>query len=92
MRALNAVLRKSDPRARYAAGPWVIEDLPNDSSLRARPLRAHGVIAGASVIVGGDAAAPLGLLGAFARRPLTLLPPSSRSRLSPAACSRRTGK
>src|SRR5690348_14242803 len=53
-------------RARYAAGPWVIADLPGDTSLR-----AHGVIAGVSVIVGGNPAAPLGLLGAFGRRPLS---------------------
>jgi diguanylate cyclase (GGDEF)-like protein len=64
--------RTEEGRARYAAGPWVIEDLPNETSLRARPRRAHGAIAGVSVLVGGDAASPLGLLGAFARRPLAL--------------------
>jgi diguanylate cyclase (GGDEF)-like protein len=63
--------RTEEGRARYAAGPWVIEDLPDDTSLRARPLRAHGVVAGVSVIVGGNPASPLGLLGAFARGPLT---------------------
>ena len=66
----------SDPegRARYAQGPWVIDDLPSDAELRARPLRAHGVLSGVSVIVGGDPAAPLGLLGAYARRHVSFTP------------------
>ena len=53
-------------RERYAAGPVVIEDLPNDPSWRARPLRTHGVVSSATVLV-GTPGAPAGLLGAHTR-------------------------
>src|SRR5215213_11309607 len=47
-------------------GPVVIEDLPNDPSWRARPLRDHGVVSSATVLI-GTPAAPAGLLGAHSR-------------------------
>ena len=53
-------------RERYAAGPVVIEDLPNDPSWRARPLREHGVVSSATVLI-GTPGAPAGLLGAHSR-------------------------
>jgi len=53
-------------RARYAAGPVVIEDLPNDPNWRARPLRDHGVVSSATVLV-GTPGTPAGLLGAHTR-------------------------
>ena len=62
------MLSYGDERRRnvYRRGPVVIEDLPNDRGLRARPLRAHGVVSGVTVSV-GDGAAPFGLLGAYTR-------------------------
>jgi diguanylate cyclase (GGDEF)-like protein len=47
----------------------VIDDLPNDPSWRARPLRDHGVVSSATVLLGRHDA-PIGLLGAhsFSRR------------------------
>ena len=53
-------------RERYARGPVVIEDLPNDPSWRARPLREQGVVSSATVLV-GTPGAPAGLLGAHSR-------------------------
>jgi diguanylate cyclase (GGDEF)-like protein len=53
-------------RANYHIAPVVIEDLPSDTQLRARPLRAHGVVSGATVGV-GDGQAAFGLLGAYTR-------------------------
>ena len=53
-------------RERYARGPVVIEDLPNDPSWRARPLREQGVVSSATVLV-GTPGAPAGLLGAHCR-------------------------
>jgi diguanylate cyclase (GGDEF)-like protein len=50
-------------REQYANGPVVIDDLPNDRSWRARPLRAHDVVSSASVLL-GEPDAPNGLLGA----------------------------
>jgi diguanylate cyclase (GGDEF)-like protein len=52
-------------RERYARGPVVIEDLPNDPSWRARPLREHGVVSSATVLLGRDDG-PTGLLSAHA--------------------------
>ncbi|MEA2311401.1 MAG: hypothetical protein QOE28_1369, partial [Solirubrobacteraceae bacterium] len=51
-------------RDRYAAGPVVINDLPNEPSWRARPLRAHGVVSAATVVIGKRT----GLLGAYSRQ------------------------
>jgi diguanylate cyclase (GGDEF)-like protein len=56
----------AEQRERYAAGPVVIDDLPNDPSWRARPLREHGVVSSATVLV-GRRDAPTGLLGAHTR-------------------------
>jgi diguanylate cyclase (GGDEF)-like protein len=53
-------------RARYARGPVVIEDLPNDPAWRARPLRDHGIVSSAHVLVGSPAS-PAGLLAAHSR-------------------------
>ena len=50
-------------REQYAHGPVVIEDLPNDTRWRARPLREHGVISSACVMLGAPHA-PVGILGA----------------------------
>jgi diguanylate cyclase (GGDEF)-like protein len=50
-------------RELYADGPVVIDDLPNDPSWRAKPLRDHGVVSSASVLV-GRRDAPTGLIGA----------------------------
>jgi diguanylate cyclase (GGDEF)-like protein len=52
-----------DGRRLYAEGPVVIDDLPNDPSWRARPLREHGVVSSATVLL-GRRKAPAGLLGA----------------------------
>jgi diguanylate cyclase (GGDEF)-like protein len=54
-----------DPTGRelYARGPVVIDDLPNTPSWRALPLRAHGVVSSASVLL-GRRESPTGLLGA----------------------------
>ena len=62
------VLSYADPsrRQRYADGPVVIDDLPNDREWRARPLRRHGVVSSATVLI-GRRDAPTGLLGAHAR-------------------------
>ena len=46
-------------REQYARGPVVIEDLPNDLDWRARPLREHGVVSSADVLL-GRADAPAG--------------------------------
>jgi diguanylate cyclase (GGDEF)-like protein/PAS domain S-box-containing protein len=51
----------------YADGAVVFEDLPSNTTLRARPLRANGVVSGATVLI-GERDAPVGLLGAYARR------------------------
>ena len=53
-------------RRQYARGPVVIEDLPNDPRWRARPLREHGVVSSASVLLGAPHA-PTGVLGAHSR-------------------------
>ena len=53
-------------RQRYADGPVVIEDLPNDPSWRARPLRDHGVVSSVTVLMGRPET-PTGLLGAHSR-------------------------
>ncbi len=53
-------------RERYASGPVVIDDLPNDPAWRARPLRERGFVSSAMVLV-GPADAPTGLLGAQSR-------------------------
>ncbi|HET8951894.1 MAG TPA: EAL domain-containing protein [Solirubrobacteraceae bacterium] len=50
-------------RQQYANGPVVIEDLPRDTRWRARPLREHGVVSSASVMLGAPHA-PVGILGA----------------------------
>ncbi len=56
-------------REMYAKGPVVIDDLPNDPTWRARPLREHGVVSSATVLL-GRADSPTGLLAAhtFTRR------------------------
>jgi diguanylate cyclase (GGDEF)-like protein/PAS domain S-box-containing protein len=59
--------RSADGRARYAEGPVLIDDLPNNEAFRARPLREHGVVSSANVLI-GSAAAPLGMLAANSRR------------------------
>jgi diguanylate cyclase (GGDEF)-like protein len=58
----------ADPatRERFARGPVVIEDLPNDPDWRARPLRAHGVVSSAHVLIGVPGV-PAGLLAASTR-------------------------
>ena len=53
-------------REQYARGPVVIEDLPNDPRWRARPLREHGVVSSANVLLGAPQA-PAGVLGAHSR-------------------------
>ena len=53
-------------REQYADGPLVIEDLPNDERWRARPLREHGVVSSAMVMLGAPRA-PAGVLGAHTR-------------------------
>jgi diguanylate cyclase (GGDEF)-like protein len=63
-----ASYRDAEGRERYASGAVVIRDLPNEPQWRARVLRAEGIVASATVIV-GDREAPLGLLGAHAREP-----------------------
>jgi len=62
------VLSFADPSRRelYAQGPVVIDDLPNDPAWRARPLREHGVVSSATVLVGRHEA-PTGLLGAHSK-------------------------
>ena len=62
------MLSYADPTRRelYARGPVVIDDLPNDPAWRARPLRDHGVVSSATVLV-GRREAPIGLLGAHTR-------------------------
>jgi hypothetical protein len=40
------------PGSHYADGAVVIDDLPSDTSLRGRPLRAAGVISAATVLIG----------------------------------------
>jgi diguanylate cyclase (GGDEF)-like protein/PAS domain S-box-containing protein len=54
------------PGDRYAAGAVVIDDLPNDTSLRALPLRANDVVSTATVLI-GERGAPVGLLGVHSR-------------------------
>jgi len=63
------MLSYADPTRRelYAQGPVVIDDLPNDLAWRARPLREHGVVSSATVLV-GRRETPIGLLGAHSRR------------------------
>jgi diguanylate cyclase (GGDEF)-like protein len=56
------------PGSRYADGAVIIDDLPSDTSLRGRPLRANGVISAATVLV-GDRERPRGLLGAYSATP-----------------------
>ena len=63
----------ASPGSRYADGAVVIDDLPSDTSLRGRPLRAAGVISTATVLI-GKRDAPLGLLGAHTRRPRRFAP------------------
>ena len=53
-------------REQYAHGPVVIENLPADTTWRARPLRAHGVVSSANVMLGASHA-PVGVLGAHTR-------------------------
>jgi diguanylate cyclase (GGDEF)-like protein len=53
-------------RRQYALGPVVIEDLPNDPRWRARPLREHGAVSCAMVLL-GTPLAPAGVLGAATR-------------------------
>jgi diguanylate cyclase (GGDEF)-like protein/PAS domain S-box-containing protein len=59
--------RDADGRAQYADGPVLIDDLPNNEAFRARPLREHGVVSSANVLI-GSAAAPLAMLAANSRR------------------------
>jgi diguanylate cyclase (GGDEF)-like protein len=53
-------------REQYSRGPVVIEDLPSDPRWRARPLREHGVVSTAMVLLGAPQA-PAGVLGASSR-------------------------
>jgi diguanylate cyclase (GGDEF)-like protein len=53
-------------RRRYARGPVVIDDLPNDPAWRARPLREHGAVSCAMVLLGAPHA-PAGVLTAATR-------------------------
>jgi diguanylate cyclase (GGDEF)-like protein len=57
---------RADGRNVYSSGPVVVEDLPNDSEWRARPLRAAGVISTVTVMI-GHPDAPLGVLSASSR-------------------------
>jgi diguanylate cyclase (GGDEF)-like protein/PAS domain S-box-containing protein len=59
--------RDEQGRARYASGPVLIDDLPNNDVYRARPLRDHGVVSSANVLI-GSADEPLGMLTANSRR------------------------
>jgi diguanylate cyclase (GGDEF)-like protein/PAS domain S-box-containing protein len=63
----------SMPGSRYADGALVIDDLPSNSELRGRPLRANGVISLAMVLI-GERDTPVGLLGAHTRTPRRFLP------------------
>jgi diguanylate cyclase (GGDEF)-like protein len=63
----------AEGRAPYAHGPVVIDDLPTDTTWRARALRAHGVVSIATVLV-GRSDDPAGLLGAFSRERRTFTP------------------
>ena len=63
----------SIPGSRYADGAVVIDDLPSDTTLRGRQLRAAGVISSATVLI-GKRDAPLGLLGAHTCQPRRFLP------------------
>jgi diguanylate cyclase (GGDEF)-like protein len=60
------------PGHRYADGAVIIDDLPTDTTLRGRPLRAHGVISGVTVLI-GERDVPRGLLGAYTRAPRRFL-------------------
>jgi diguanylate cyclase (GGDEF)-like protein len=55
-------------RADYRNTPAIIEDLRQDTRMRARPLREHGVVSGAAISV-GDGPDTLGLLGAYTTSP-----------------------
>jgi len=61
-----ATYREVATRAGYHLAPVVIEDLPSDTTLRARPLRAHDVVSGATIGI-GDGATAFGVLGAYSR-------------------------
>jgi diguanylate cyclase (GGDEF)-like protein/PAS domain S-box-containing protein len=57
---------RADGRNVYASGPVIVEDLPNDTEWRARPLREHGVISTVNVVIGRPDD-PLGVLSASSR-------------------------
>ncbi len=59
--------RGADGHARYARGPILIDDVPNNDNFRARPLRENGVVSSANVLI-GSADAALGMLTANSRR------------------------
>ena len=60
-------------RQNYHVAPVVIEDLRTNTTLRGRPLRAHGVVSGATVGV-GEGEAAFGVLGAYSRTLRTFSP------------------
>jgi diguanylate cyclase (GGDEF)-like protein len=63
----------AEGRAPYADGPVVIDDLPANTSWRAAPLRAQGVVSLAQVLI-GPPEAPNALIGAFSRTPREFTP------------------
>jgi len=58
---------------RYQRGPVVMPDLPGMPEWRAQPLRDHGVVSSANVVI-GIREAPVGVLGAHSREPRTFTP------------------
>ena len=87
---------RAGPRA-YARGPVVIEDPRTTRRWRARPLREHGVVSSAKVLLGAPTTPP-GVLGATpgparsASRTSTSSPPSRTSSTARSrACARRSG-
>ena len=65
-------------REHYAHGPVVIDDLPNDPTWRARPLREHGVVSSADGAARAAPTPPPALLGAHSRTRRTFSEPRPR--------------
>lgn len=59
---------ETDVQRGYPDGAVVIDDLPGNTTLRARPLRAHAVVSGVSVLIGRPDF-PMGVLTANSRTP-----------------------
>jgi diguanylate cyclase (GGDEF)-like protein/PAS domain S-box-containing protein len=65
---LELATLQTDVQRGYADGAVVIDDLPSNTTLRARPLRAHGVVSSVTVLIGRPDF-PMGVLTANSRTP-----------------------